>query len=130
MFFENKNNSLCSKFQACWVLNRFSEIKFQQEQLLVNAITLTTQVLLHDKELPVKVEAAIALQTLLNAQPNAQKYIEPHVKEITFELLGLIRETENEDLTVVMQKIVCLYTDQLMPVAVEICQDLVRDNLN
>lgn len=73
-----------------------------------------------------KVEAAIALQTLLNAQDKAQKYIEPHVKEITFELLHIIRETENEDLTVVMQKIVCIFTEQLMPVAVEICQDLVR----
>lgn len=41
------------------------------------------------------------------------------------ELLGIIRETENDDLTSVMQKIVCVYTEQLMPIAVEICQHLV-----
>ncbi len=35
------------------------------------------------------------------------------------------RETENEDLTSVMQKIVCTYTEQLVPVAVDICQHLV-----
>ena len=35
------------------------------------------------------------------------------------------RETENDDLTSVMQKIVCTYTEQLVPVAVDICQHLV-----
>ena len=41
------------------------------------------------------------------------------------ELLKIIRETENDDLTSVMQKIVCTYTEQLVPVAVDICQHLV-----
>merc|ERR1712142_868827 len=48
-----------------------------------------------------------------------------HLREITLELLKIIRETENDDLTSVMQKIVCTYTEQLVPVAVDICQHLV-----
>ncbi|XP_035736175.1 importin-7-like isoform X1 [Vespa mandarinia] len=110
--------------RACWVLHYFSEIKFKQEQILVEAIRLTTNALLTDHDLPVKVEAAIALQMLLCAQDKAQKYIEPLIKQITLELLAIIRETENDDLTSVMQKIVCTYTEQLMPIAVEICQHL------
>lgn len=110
--------------RACWVLHYFSEIKFKQELILVEAITLTTNALLHDQDLPVKVEAAIALQMLLCAQDKAEKYIEPLIKQITLELLAVIRETENEDLTNVMQKIVYTYTAQLMPIAVEICQHL------
>ena len=34
---------------------------------------------------------------------------------ITLDLLEIIRETETDDLTTVMQKIVCTYTEQLVP---------------
>lgn len=40
------------------------------------------------------------------------------------QLLTVIRETENDDLTNVLQKIVCTYSDQLLPIAVDICQHL------
>ncbi|XP_067012437.2 importin-7 [Anabrus simplex] len=110
--------------RACWVLHYFSEIKFKEEAVLAEAVRLTTNALLTDGDLPVKVEAAIALQMLLNAQDKAQKYVEPQIKQITLELLTIIRETENDDLTSVMQKIVCTYTKQLMPIAVEMCQHL------
>lgn len=107
-------------------MHYFSEIRFKSEQILVEAIRLITNALLTDQDLPVKVEAAIALQMMLAAQTKAQKYIEPLIKQITLELLTIIRQTENDDLTSVMQKIVCTYTEQLMPIAVEICQHLVR----
>lgn len=110
--------------RACWVLHYFSEIKFKQDDILIEAIRLTTNALLNDQDLPVKVEAAICLQTLLNAQDKAYKYIEPMIKQITLELLKIIRETENDDLTSVMQKIVVTYTQQILPIAVEICQHL------
>nr|CAD7199735.1 unnamed protein product [Timema douglasi] len=112
--------------RACWVLHYFSEIKFKQEAVLAEAVRLTTNALLTDMDLPVKVEAAIALQMLLNAQDKVQKYVEPQIKPITLELLKIIRETENDDLTSVMQKIVCTYTEQLMPIAVEMCQHLAK----
>merc|ERR1719233_201548 len=87
---------------------------------------LTVNSLLHDKEPPVKVEAAIAVQMMLSSKgESARKYLEPQIREVTLELLKIIRETENDDLTSVMQKIVCTYTEQLVPVAVDICQHLV-----
>ncbi|XP_033221606.1 importin-7 [Belonocnema kinseyi] len=110
--------------RACWVLHYFSEIKFKQELILMEAMRLTINALLTDQDLPVKVEAAIALQMLLIAQEKSQKYVEPLIKQITLELLNIIRETENDDLTTVMQKLVCTYPEQLMPIAVEICQHL------
>lgn len=106
-------------------MHYFSEIKFKQEQILVEAVRLTTNALLTDQDLPVKVEAAIALQMLLSAQEKAQKYIEPLIEPITLELLTIIRKTENDDLTTVIQKLVCTYSEQLMPIAVQICQHLV-----
>lgn len=105
-------------------MHYFSGIKFKQESILIDTVKLTTNALLNDQDLPVKVEAAIALQSLLQSQDKAQKYVEPWIKPITLELLNIIRLTENDDLTTVMQKIVCTYHDQLMPIAVEMCQHL------
>ncbi|XP_017783558.1 PREDICTED: importin-7 [Nicrophorus vespilloides] len=110
--------------RACWVLHYFADAPFKQEEILVEAARLTVASLLQDKELPVKVEAAIALQSMINYQERAHKYIEPEVKRIALELLTIIRETENEDVTGVMQKLVCIYTQQLAPIAVDICQHL------
>ena len=56
----------------------------------------------------------------------AKAYVEPKIREITLELLNIIRQTENDDLTSVMQKIVCTYTEQLVPVAVDMCKHLVE----
>ncbi|XP_026684664.1 importin-7-like [Diaphorina citri] len=63
--------------EACWTLYNFSEIKFQDESILVEAIRLLLNALLHDKELPVKVEAAIAIQMFLNHQKSVVQLIEP-----------------------------------------------------
>ena len=41
------------------------------------------------------------------------------------ELLKIIGETESDDLTSVMQKIVCVYQEQIAPLALEICTHLV-----
>ncbi|KAJ8867272.1 hypothetical protein PR048_031071 [Dryococelus australis] len=65
--------------RACWVLHHLSDIKFKQEAVLAEAVRLTINALLHDAELPVKVEAAIALQMLLSSQEKAHKYVEPQV---------------------------------------------------
>ena len=57
---------------------------------------------------------------------NTKAFVKPRIREITMELLKIIRETENDDLTTVMQKIVCSYTEDLMPVAVQMCMELVQ----
>ncbi|XP_068617369.1 importin-7 [Battus philenor] len=110
--------------RACWVLHCFASVRLKSEPLLIEAVRLTVNALLTDTELPVKVEAAIALQILLALQEKVQKYLEPQVKAVTTELLEVIRETENDNIANVLQKIVPLYTEQLMPMAYEITDHL------
>lgn len=110
--------------RACWVLHCFANIRFKSEMVLMEAVTLTVNALLNDIELPVKVEAAIALQMLLTSQEKVHKMLEPQVKAVTTELLKVIRETENDNIANVLQKIVPLYTEQLMPMAFEITDHL------
>ena len=57
-----------SLFQACWVVHCFAEVKFQNDTNLKVALDLTRNAMCNDKELPVRVEAAIALQLLLTEQ--------------------------------------------------------------
>lgn len=54
--------------QACWVLHYFCEVKFKNDQNLQTALDLTRLCLINDNEMPVKVEAAIALQVLISNQ--------------------------------------------------------------
>lgn len=49
-------------------MHYFCEIKFRNETNLLTALQLTQSSLLNDKELPVKVEAAVALQMLISNQ--------------------------------------------------------------
>lgn len=110
--------------RACWVLQYFCDIKLKNPQVLAEIMHLASNALLTDKEMPVKAQAAIALQMFLTTQKSASPYIEPKIREITMEILTIIRETENEELTNVMQRIVAVYSNQLMPIAVEVCQHL------
>lgn len=58
--------------QSCWVLHCFSPLRFHDELVLRNAVELVKQNLVDDKEMPVKVEAAIALQTLVSNQEQGE----------------------------------------------------------
>ncbi|KAI8780568.1 importin-7, partial [Biomphalaria glabrata] len=112
--------------RACWVVRYFSEMKFRNDQNLVAAVELVKTALCTDKDLPVRVEAAIALQMLISEQEKARNYIQPYVKPVILELLQIIRETENDDLTGVMQKLVCTYVEDVIPIAVEMMSHLAQ----
>ncbi|XP_076472209.1 importin-7-like [Babylonia areolata] len=110
--------------RACWVFRYFCELKFRTEANLLNAMEAIKQCLLADKDLPVRVEAALAIQMLITEQEKAKAYLRPFVKEVLFELLKVIRETENDDLTGVMQRLVCTYVEEVTPLAVSMTTHL------
>ncbi|XP_031438551.1 importin-8 isoform X1 [Clupea harengus] len=109
---------------SCWVLHSFSPLKFHDELVLRNAVELVKQDLIADKEMPVKVEAAIALQTLVSNQEQAKVYIRPYIRPVMQELLHVIKETENDDLTNVIQKMICEYNEEVSVIAVDMTQNL------
>lgn len=110
--------------RACWVLHSFSDANYKNQQVLAEAIRLIVNALLHDKDVPVKVEAAVAIQEFLSSQEKCCDYLEPHIKEICMELLSVIRESESEDLTNVLQRIVSTFPKQILPIAIDICQHM------
>lgn len=54
--------------QSCWLLHCFSLLRFHNEVVLQNAVELVKHNLIENQEMPVKVEAAITLQTLISNQ--------------------------------------------------------------
>ncbi|XP_059055104.1 importin-7 [Achroia grisella] len=124
VFSEFNSNLGYMRARACWVVQCFACVRFKSEPLLIEAVRLVIYALLNDTELPVKVEAAIALQMLLTSQEKVHGYLEVQVTQVTTELLKVIRETENDNIANVLQKIVPMYTKQLMPMAFEIMDHL------
>ncbi|RMC02997.1 hypothetical protein DUI87_20190 [Hirundo rustica rustica] len=110
--------------RSCWVLHSFSALKFHNELNLRNAVELAKKSLIDDKEMPVKVEAAIALQTLISNQEQAKEYVKPYVRPVMQELLHIVRETENDDLTNVIQKMIYEYSQEVATIAVDMTQHL------
>uniref|UniRef100_A0A493T005 Importin 8 n=1 Tax=Anas platyrhynchos platyrhynchos TaxID=8840 RepID=A0A493T005_ANAPP len=110
--------------RSCWVLHSFSALKFHNELNLRNAVELAKKSLIDDKEMPVKVEAAIALQMLISNQEQAKEYVKPYVRPVMQELLHIVRETENDDLTNVIQKMICEYSQEVATIAVDMTQHL------
>ncbi|KAK6191779.1 hypothetical protein SNE40_003377 [Patella caerulea] len=110
--------------KACWVIRCFSKLKYRNPANLTQALELIKACHCTDKDLPVRVEAAIALQMLITDQEKAKTFLKPHIKQVVLELLKIIRETENDDLTGVMQKFVCTYVEDMIPVAVEMMSHL------
>ena len=63
---------------------------------------------MHDRSTPVSV----------------QDILRPYVQQLVVELLSVLRETENEDLTGVLQKLVCSYITEITPLAINITNHL------
>uniref|UniRef100_A0A8C6T9B6 Importin 8 n=1 Tax=Neogobius melanostomus TaxID=47308 RepID=A0A8C6T9B6_9GOBI len=110
--------------RSCWVLHCFSPLRFHDEVVLRRAVELVKQDLVEDKEMPVKVEAAIALQTLVSNQQQAKVYIRPFIRPVMQELLHVVKETENDDLTNVIQKLICEYNQEVAAIAVDMTRNL------
>lgn len=109
--------------RACWVLQKYSEINFADEVLL-QILEYSNNALLTDPDLAVKVNAAITLKQYLLTQEKARQYLEVRIQPIVIELLKITRDTEIDDLSLVMQELVHTFSEQLLPIAVNICQHL------
>ncbi|OQR68292.1 importin-7-like [Tropilaelaps mercedesae] len=113
--------------RGCWLLQQFSEAKFTRKENLIGCVDLLrTAIMNPQEEVPVKVQAAVAIQELMSDQEEIKNYLEPHIRDLTLCLLDLIRSTEIDEVTSCVQRIVCNYSAQLMPVAIDITNHLAQ----
>ena len=55
------------------MIQTFAEVKLMQESTLIQCIELNRLAMCNEKELPVKVEAAMAIQSLLASQEKGEE---------------------------------------------------------
>ncbi|KAG9511316.1 Importin-7 [Fragariocoptes setiger] len=110
--------------RSFWVLNHFSEITFKQESNLMIATQAILNGLMSERELPVRVEAAICLQSFIECQEKVTELVKPTVTQVALQLVDIVVHTHNEDVMSVTQRIVCLYPDEIYVIAVKLTTDL------
>uniref|UniRef100_A0A8C7U674 Importin 7 n=1 Tax=Oncorhynchus mykiss TaxID=8022 RepID=A0A8C7U674_ONCMY len=66
----------------------------------------------------------ILASTLSLYYTESKEYITPFIRPVMQALLHIVRETENDDLTNVIQKMICEYSEEVTPIAVEMTQHL------
>ncbi|SAM05668.1 hypothetical protein [Absidia glauca] len=122
VFPEFKSRFPYLRARACDITRIFSNLDFSSEE---NIATLYENVLgcLRDTELPVKVQAALALQPMIRHEV-VQNAIEPHLPFIMQELLNLTNEIDVDILAPVMEEFVEIFAVQLTPFAVQLCSQL------
>ncbi|CBY39595.1 unnamed protein product [Oikopleura dioica] len=112
--------------RACWVVQQCAHLKFKSDDILKAMADCVRGLLLNQQEhLPVRVEAAIALNQFVCQQHKIAQYMTQSLKEILEALLFLINETENDELTDVVRKIICYYCEEIAPFAVEMADKIV-----
>ncbi|KAI7867363.1 armadillo-type protein [Spinellus fusiger] len=108
--------------RACDIARCFSDLDFENKQ---NLDTLYQNVLecLRDEELPVKVQAALALQPMIRHE-SVREAIVPQLPFIMQEFLRLTNEIDIDTLASVMEEFVEIFAEQLTPFAVQLCSQL------
>jgi len=104
--------------RACWVVQQFSIIDFTSEEILDNTIKYVLGALT-DAELPVQVEAGIAIKHLIeNQEEKSTDLIRPNVQPLITSILDVLKRSENDELTGTIAKLVECYPNEVKDIAV------------
>jgi hypothetical protein len=115
--------------RACYALRNFSKLEYTNSDNSVRCLTYLINCLCNDTSLPVKVEAAMALNLFISDTDTGEKgkaIIIPHLQLIVMRIIEIIRQTEIDDVMIVLQKIVGLFDQELQPIAVQMTSQLVE----
>jgi len=108
--------------RACEMMNRFADIEYKNQENLAIAYQGVLKCLT-ENELPVRVEAALALQPLIR-QDFVHNAMVESIPQIMKVLLQLANEVDVDSLSNVMEEFVEVFANELTPYAVELAEQL------
>ncbi|KAI9278056.1 armadillo-type protein [Sporodiniella umbellata] len=108
--------------RACELVKRFEGLGFISEENLSH-IYVQTLDCLRDHELPVQVQAVLALQQIVRNE-KAREATGPHLAFIIQTLIGLMNQIDTDVLVTALEEFVETFNEQLSPYAVELCKQL------
>ncbi|KAF7637161.1 Importin N-terminal domain-containing protein [Meloidogyne graminicola] len=116
------------RLRACYVIHFASDTLFKNMIILERVVNTLIKSIKEDHEVPVKVEAALALQSLLNDQDQrggVVQFVRPHIRDVLIILLRLVAETHLDDLPTIVDTLVENFEEEIIPVSYEITVELV-----
>ena len=108
--------------RACEMAKLFAPINFNDRNLLAS-IYQSVLKCLQDPDLPVRVEAALAMQPMVK-HDTVRQGTSAHVPEIMRTLLNLSNEVDSDLLANVMETFVQVFSEELVPFALELTENL------
>ncbi|CAD5229107.1 unnamed protein product [Bursaphelenchus okinawaensis] len=114
--------------RALNVIKEAAEAPFKDRIFLADLIeTITQRIKDENEELPVKFEAAVAIQALVNNQTeNVAAFIKPRIGDLLREVLRLLGKHNLEDLPPVIESLIEAYADDVIPVAEGVVFELIQ----
>ena len=128
LFPELQSPTAFLRARACYALRNFSKLAYSNTDNSARCLNYLIHCLCNDASLPVKVEAAMALNLFISDTDTGEKgkaIIIPHLQIIVMRIIDIIRQTEIDDVMIVLQKIVGLFDQELQPIAVQMTSQLV-----
>jgi len=129
LFPELQSPTAYLRARACYALRNFSKLEYTNNDNSARCLTYLINCLCNDTSLPVKIEAAMALNLFMSDSDTGEKgkaIIIPHLQIIVMRIIEIIRQTEIDDVMIVLQKIVGLFDQELQPIAVQMTSQLVE----
>ncbi|KTW31201.1 uncharacterized protein T551_01274 [Pneumocystis jirovecii RU7] len=108
--------------RACEIMTRFADIQIKDQNNIARAYEGIITCF-HDPELPVRLEAACALQPMIQHE-YVRKMVVSRIPQIIQQLLDLINELDIDTLTTVMEKFVEVFSEELIPFSVQLTEQL------
>jgi len=106
-------------------IKQFSEAQLKK-QTLNKVFTKSLEILMKpDEELPVSVEAAMALSKLASEhQEKATSFMKQHIGDVLKQCLQLVNRTVNDDLTDVVKQFIQDFQEEVEPFAVDLAEGI------
>ncbi|VDK80864.1 unnamed protein product [Onchocerca ochengi] len=113
--------------RACWTIRQFASGKLSGGRITRIYEELVKRLADTGEELPVKVEAAMAIQHMLEAQTKYRSVLKPHVHAVIIEVLRLVSRAEIEEMTSVMEVLLEDFVEDIIPIAVDVATELAKN---
>lgn len=119
--FQNPNGYLRSR--ACWIFSEYYEIDYENPANFLAGLAATVTCM-RDPELPVRVQAGLAMRNLVRAEL-AKAELQKVLPELLQEFLKMMNEVEHDELVSSLEGLIDEFKDSMAPYALSLCSQLV-----
>lgn len=106
--------------RACEFLNRYADVEFKNAENISIAYTSIFNCL-DDENLPVQIEAVLALQPMVH-HDGIRASLSERIPEVMTRLLDMANKVDNDTISGVISEFVEVFSEQLTPFAVDLAQ--------